>query len=212
MDIKTAFMAVGNRKRKASSPTALKNQPKSLKLISDKSENDLEIISEENNAAIIGDCKENKDLNSLQSPPQIIEISPTEEILNQDSKDETVEDKKNSSHSSGDEDSVKASSDELNSTLNDSVNALHNSELSENVENQDKSEKDLNSSMDSKKLTSESNPKKNKIENQKELRPKKKRVSLCCSSYNGGLSFPIYILIFLITDQNFRTSPDCGPM
>lgn len=181
MDIKTAFLAVGNRKRKASSPTALKNQPKSLKLHIDKNEDELEIICEEKNVAIIGDCKENKDLNSLQSTPQINEVSPTEEEkLNHDIKDENLEDSKSSSQSSGDEGSLKASSDELNSTLNDSVNAtLHTSELSENVENQDKSEKDLTSSVDSKELTTESNPKKNKIENQKDLRPKKKRVSLC---------------------------------
>lgn len=79
MDIKTAFLTAGSRKRKAPSPQASKNELKIIKLNKELNDNedDVEIIGDACNVAITldksvlesspGDCKENKDINSSKN-------------------------------------------------------------------------------------------------------------------------------------------------
>ncbi|GFU33527.1 uncharacterized protein TNCV_1797631 [Trichonephila clavipes] len=66
MDIKSAFLVASSRKRKAVSPPLQKNLSKNLKLADDKEDVIID-ITEDADSAIIGDCKENTDLNTAEA-------------------------------------------------------------------------------------------------------------------------------------------------
>ncbi|XP_055931650.1 chromatin assembly factor 1 subunit A-A-like isoform X2 [Argiope bruennichi] len=173
MDIKSALSMAANRKRKASSSSVPKNQSKNLKLADDKSDDIIEIVDD--NVEISAESKENTDLNTtdpqntLQSGRKV-----TSEDLDAENKEVCSEKEieKDSSNESMDEDT--ASSNELNSSnLNNSLNI---SELSENVESQNKTESDLNTSVDCNRLaSSESKSKKSLENNQTDSKSKKKK-------------------------------------
>ncbi|GBO18400.1 hypothetical protein AVEN_8107-1, partial [Araneus ventricosus] len=175
MDIKSAFLAAGSRKRKALSPTVPKSQSKSLKLADDKSGDIIDIVEIVDDDEISAECKENTDLNTTDSQ-NILQANRKVSSEDLDSEDKKVcsekETNKNSSNESMDEDFD--SSNELNSSnLNNSVNV---SELSENVESQNKTESDLNTSIDCNRLaSSESKSKKSLETDQTDSQPKKKK-------------------------------------
>ncbi|CAL1272325.1 unnamed protein product [Larinioides sclopetarius] len=173
MDIKSAFLAAGNRKRKAISPTVPKSHSKSLKLSDDKTGDIVEIAVDDE---ISAESKENTDLNTTDSQ-NILQANRKISSEDLDVEDKKVcsekDTHKNSSNESMDEDS--ASSNELNSSnLNNSINV---SELSENVESQNKTESDLNTSVDCNRLASSESKSQKKLETDQtdsKLRRKKK--------------------------------------
>lgn len=150
MDIKTALLSGVNRKRKiSSSQVVCKDEPKNKKLsVENKDhENDVEILDEACGITItlqateldstLGDCKENKDINSAKSDTPLCDsvedkLGPSKpevvKILPKSSKTDSP--KSPNLLSDNDVELVSDKSEDSNSELNNSVNVSFNTSVS----------------------------------------------------------------------------------
>ncbi|XP_015929093.1 chromatin assembly factor 1 subunit A [Parasteatoda tepidariorum] len=127
VDIKTLFLAASNRKRKASSPIPPPTEAKNVKVCDKDSDEDIQVLDASINSDVsASDCKENQDVNTLKSE-QVASLNNANVIIDNELKSVGSDE-----HISGEDDSSKTSSDDLNSSLlNSSINALNTSGLSE---------------------------------------------------------------------------------